>query len=85
MIQSPVRKVRIFYEATDSSVQKRHLLDWNCVCLGEMRKCRELFYQGVRLKEVFVKIVDCTHLFLMVQHRHFDLPKCRLIISSLPS
>lgn len=42
MIQSPVRKVRIFYEATDSSVQKGHLLDWNCVCLGEARKCREL-------------------------------------------
>ena len=31
-------------------------------------------FSNVCVLEVFVKIIDCTHLFLMVQHIHFDLP-----------
>ena len=74
-LQTAPSKKDIFWTGTVSVLEK-----------GENAgSCRCSFYQGVRLKEVFVKIVDCTHLFLMVQHRHFDLPKCRLIISSLPS
>lgn len=63
-------------------------ISWTSVCLERVPFYRELTKRkrkmqvttvGVRFSnvcvlEVFVKIVDCTHLFLMVQHIHFDLP-----------